>query len=141
MKVIACLDDRNGMLFNRRRQSSDREVLRDIAELCGEELLRMNAYSGKLFAEAVLHIEISEDFLEKAQPGEFCFVENQPLLPCEAQMEELIIYRWNRRYPGDFFLDLELGQWSCVSSVEFAGYSHEKITKERYLKGNDNENS
>gem|GEM_PF-5722604 len=30
MDVFVCLDDRNGMLFNHRRQSRDREVIRDV---------------------------------------------------------------------------------------------------------------
>ena len=30
MKIIACLDDNNGLLFNNRRQSRDRVVIEDI---------------------------------------------------------------------------------------------------------------
>ena len=32
MQVILCLDDRNGMMFNHRRQSRDRAVIQDILE-------------------------------------------------------------------------------------------------------------
>ena len=31
MKVIVCIDDNGGMLFNKRRQSRDRKVLEDIS--------------------------------------------------------------------------------------------------------------
>ena len=40
MKIIVCLDDNSGMMFNRRRQSRDRVVIDDIiacaqgGELC-----------------------------------------------------------------------------------------------------------
>ena len=30
MQIIVCLDTKNGMMFNHRRQSRDREVLNDI---------------------------------------------------------------------------------------------------------------
>ena len=34
MKIIACLDDNNGLLFNNRRQSRDRVVIEDILKDC-----------------------------------------------------------------------------------------------------------
>ena len=33
MKMIVCLDDRNGVSFNNRRQSRDRVVIQDILTL------------------------------------------------------------------------------------------------------------
>lgn len=134
MIIFACVDEKNGMMFNRRRQSSDREVIQDILSTCGEKKIRMNSYSEKLFEAEKERILVSEHFLEETGQGEYCFVENQRTASYEDGIEEVILYRWNRRYPGDFFFDLDLGGWEMVSSADFEGYSHEKITKETYLK-------
>ena len=51
MHVILCADDRNGMMFHRRRQSRDRAVLEDIEKLRAGKKLLMNKYSDKMFSE------------------------------------------------------------------------------------------
>lgn len=48
--------------------------------------------------------------------------------------EGLIVYRWNRTYPADLFLTLPLEQWTLVRQEEFAGSSHQNITKEVYTR-------
>ena len=68
----------------------------------------------------------------KRREDDFCFVENQPLLPYEAQIQEVICYRWNRRYPSDVKLDLPLEGWNVMEETEFAGKSHERITRTVY---------
>lgn len=145
MIAIVCLDDRNGMLFHRRRQSRDRavaeDIVKEIVKTAGEGggCLRMNAYSAPLFEGAcggLLQTEVSEDFLEIAREGDYCFVENVPLAPYAGRLRGMILYRWNRHYPGDFFLDCEpspLG-FSLRETAEFPGTSHERITKEVYGK-------
>ncbi len=45
MKMIIFLDDRNGMLFNKRRQSRDQAVTDEICMLCQGKVLWMNDYS------------------------------------------------------------------------------------------------
>ena len=40
MTLIVCLDDKNGMAFNHRRQSQDRLLRRRVLELAGEALCR-----------------------------------------------------------------------------------------------------
>ena len=47
MKIIVCIDDKNGMMFNHRRQSKDREVRRDMLSYIGQHRLWMNEYSRK----------------------------------------------------------------------------------------------
>ena len=51
-------------------------------------------------------------------------------------ISELIIYRWNRNYPHDFDFDINITEsnFKIASTDEFRGSSHEKITKEVYLK-------
>jgi len=44
--------------------------------------------------------------------------------------EGLILYRWNRTYPADLYFTLSLEGWTLERREEFAGSSHEKITKE-----------
>ena len=135
MIVFVCVDDENGMLFNRRRQSRDRAVVRDILQTCQEAQLWMDFYSAKLFAGEEGNFQATEDFLGLAGAGEYCFVENRELAPFAEKIERLIVYRWNRKYPGDFFLDLELSNWALLEKTEFPGNSHEKITKEIYAPG------
>ena len=64
-------------------------------------------------------------FLENADPAAY--------LP---QAEELLLYRWNRLYPADLTLNGTPVQWGyrLQDATDFAGISHEKITRERYVK-------
>ena len=50
--------------------------------------------------------------------------------------EELLLYRWNRLYPADLTLNGTPVQWGyrLQDATDFAGTSHEKITRERYVK-------
>ena len=135
MIVMVCLDDKNGMMFNGRRQSKDKVLRERMDELAGENKLWMNAYSAKQFgAEQGSNIQVDEEFLQKAGVGEFCFVENQKLTDVEQQIEKLMVFRWNRVYPADQYLDLDItfGNWKLLEQMEFAGHSHEKITMEVY---------
>lgn len=136
MNIIVCLDDANGMMFNKRRQSKDRVVTEDILKMCGVQPLWVNTYSAKLFAEQEHDLCIDESFLSKALSGDFCFVENLSLAAHESDIEKIIVYKWNRKYPSDKKLDIDLGRWHLEDTTEFAGYSHEKITKEIYTNEN-----
>lgn len=135
MKVIVCVDDNNGMMFNNRRQSRDRILIEDIVKnVVGGNLL-MVPYSETLFEDSDIEaFFLSEYILEEADPEDYCFIENKPLLPHIDRIDELIIYRWNRKYPADMYLDINPLEHSfkLVSTLEFAGSSHEKITKEVY---------
>lgn len=52
MIIIVCVDEKNGLMFNSRRQSRDSAVCRDILRECRGKKLYMSAYSGRLFEEA-----------------------------------------------------------------------------------------
>lgn len=136
MIILLCLDDRNGMLFHNRRQSQDRFVRERILALCAGRKLWMNAYSYSLYAgmgeEA--NIEVAEQFLEQAAEGEYCLVETEALQDWESKIEQIVVFRWNKSYPFDVSLDLDLTRWECKKSVDFLGYSHDKITEETYCK-------
>ena len=137
MKVIVCVDDNNGMMFNNRRQSRDRVLIEDVVKnVVGGNLL-MAPYSKPLFTDSGIDaFFLSDDILDEAAPEDYCFIENKALLPYSDRIDELIIYRWNRAYPADMHLDVDPAALSMklISTTEFAGSSHEKITKELYKK-------
>ena len=137
MKIIVCVDDNNGMMFNNRRQSSDSILIQDIiANLDGSNLL-IAPYSEKLFENSDIDTFFISDFiLDEAEHDDFCFIENKSLAKHASNINELIIYRWNRNYPADTYLDIDpisLGM-ELIATSEFVGSSHEKITKELYRK-------
>lgn len=133
MILIVCVDDRGGMLFARRRQSQDRVLRDDLLREVGGAKLYMNAYSAKLFGSDD-RITVAEDCLARAGEGEYCFVENLDPVPYTEKLEQIIVYRWNRHYPADFYFGvaLETPAWTRIRTEEFAGSSHEKITKDVY---------
>ena len=132
MHLIVCVDQNNGMSFNRRRQSRDRTVPEDVMKMAQGATVRMEEASASLFS-AYRGIMVSGDFLEAAQAGDYCFAER---LPLPEAPETLILYRWNRVYPGDVFLDFrpEAQGMTLVSSEEFSGSSHKRITREIWRK-------
>lgn len=135
MIAIICLDEQNGMAFNHRRQSKDQEVMKDMLEESKDKLLYMNAYSYGMFKEMrASHIKVSENFLEEAGSSDFCFIEREGLLPYLLNIEKIVVYKWNRRYPTDIYLDIHLDEWKKIETKDFAGYSHERITKEIYIR-------
>ena len=137
MKIIVCVDDNNGMMFNNRRQSRDSILIQDIiANLDGSNLL-IAPYSEKLFENSDIDTFFISDFiLDEAEPDDSCFIENKSLAKHASNINELIIYRWNRNYPANTYLDIDpisLGM-ELIATTEFVGSSHEKITKELYRK-------
>ena len=135
MILIVCVDDHNGMMFNHRRQSQDRVLRTDVLELTAGKTLWMNAYSRKQFTEGdAEQIQVDEAFLDAAEDGDFCFVEDADVSGCVEKIEEIYVYRWNRDYPADVYFPVDLSGWKCGETKEFAGSSHEKITRERYIR-------
>ncbi len=138
MIVIACVDNKMGMLFNQRRQSQDRALRARLLQRCRGCKLWMNAYSFRQFQEQAeagnVSICVAENFLQQAADGEYCFVENADVTEYIAKIERIILFCWNREYPADFFWRLPLRErpWHFLSSEDFCGTSHAKITEEVY---------
>ena len=131
MHLIVCLEENNGLSFCGRRLSSDREATSHILKMTAGSKLRMNPYSAALFPDR--EILVDEDFLEKAGEGDYCFLENTPVPDQFRNLESVIVYRWNRRYPSTVKFPVEmLTGREVVETVEFYGYSHENITMQRY---------
>ena len=131
MNIILCLDDNNGILFNKRRQSRDRVLCERVASLASGGRLLMNEYSSGLFEG--FDVVVDANFLENAQNGDYCFVENADFSAFSEKIEDVIIYRWNRAYPSDVKIDISFLNGRIVASSEdFKGNSHDKITEVIY---------
>ena len=122
MNLLVCLDDDNGMMFNNRRQSKDYIVRKRILELVGDDSIWMSEYSLEQFEEKV-------SICQNKEEADYIFVENPDDI-IGLEFDKIIIYRWNRKYPGDKFLVIE--DKELISSYEFPGNSHDKITEEIY---------
>ncbi|MCQ2450279.1 MAG: ribonuclease Z [Clostridia bacterium] len=134
MILIVCIDDKGGMLFNRRRQSKDSVLRQRVLKLTADTRLWMNAYTKGQFTEEAANITVAEDFLSRAEKGEYCFVEDADYTAALEKAEQIIVYRWNRHYPADRRFTVDLSDWKLAAESEFAGSSHEKITEEVYTR-------
>lgn len=134
MKLIVCLDNRNGMLFHNRRQSRDKAVCDRILQLCSDRAVFMNAYSANLFPTDANCLRITEEPLAHAGEDDWCFVENQDILPYCGKITQLVVYRWDRVYPADLYFPMEdiTQRLKKVSATTFSGNSHPIITEEIY---------
>ena len=133
MRIIVCLDNHGGMLFNRRRQSKDSALRQHMLQMVAGGKLWMNGYSASQFSPED-DLCADEAFLEKAGPQDYCFVENEDISAYVSRVEQVIVYRWNRDYPRDMIFPETLvsSKWKLVSREDFPGNSHEKLTQEVY---------
>lgn len=129
--VAIAVDERMGIAFNKRRQSCDRIMI--------EELIRSQAgkiyvsdYSKELFLDFEDRIEVVKNPIEDCKDGACCFIELSGIENDLNEIGSLILYNWNRHYPSDTTLSVDLDNYTLVSTKEFAGSSHEKITKKIY---------
>ena len=129
MNIIICVDDNMGMMFNNRRQSQDRALRDRILEITKGKNLYMNSYSASQFTDSN-NIIVDDNFLDKAQQRDYCFVENLDIRSYNSKIEKIIIYKWNRNYPWDFKFEISLDKFRLESAFEFQGYSHKVITEE-----------
>lgn len=137
MIVIAAVDDNNGMMFNKRRQSKDSVLRKRILSIAGGGKLWMNDYTYRQFLDCdAAGICVNENFYDKAGLGEYCLIENVSAASRAEGIEKIILFRWNRKYPSDFYFDIDLNGcgWKLSETREFAGSSHESITEEVYTR-------
>lgn len=131
MIAVLCVDNNNGMMFNHRRQSQDQELREHILSLIYPLQLSMNSYSWKQFSDADgTRVCVDDSFLDKAGFGDYCFIEDTDISPYIGHIEKIILFKWNRNYPADTFLPIDLSGWVLEESEDFVGHSHDKITKE-----------
>lgn len=135
LTVAICIDDRGGMMFNKRRQSRDRILIQELVESV-EGKIYINSYSTLLFESHRDRVEITENPLVESPLGAVCFIENLPLAPYLMDISTLIVYKWNKKYPSDVRLDIDIIKdgFKLRETKEFQGSSHDKITKEIYIR-------
>lgn len=134
MKLIVCLSEENGMMFNHRRQSRDRVLIADMIRHVGNTPLWVSPYSLPLFGEDCPSLQVDPNPTIAAGVDDYCFVEDTPLPQSLEDTNELIIYRWNRLYPADVYFTCDTSNFSLSESNEFVGSSHDNITKEIWKK-------
>lgn len=128
MTIYVCLDDRDGMRFNNRRQSRDASVLEDIRSSIPDTLY-IDPYSEQLIREASIPYTLGEP----SEESHF-FLEARAASELMPLVSRVVIYRWNRHYPADVRFDGDLSGFTLESSIEFPGRSHDTITKEVYVR-------
>ena len=136
MTAFICIANNNGILFNKRRVSSDKAVTQDICDEVGDGFLYVSLYSESLFCESSVSAIASSEPHKSLGHEDFLFAEDVAPSSYKSDLSRLILYRWNRDYPADFFLDFspEAEGFRLARSIELRGSSHEKITKEIYEK-------
>ena len=73
MKLIVCLDERKGMMFNNRRQSRDRVLIDNMIEMIGDDKLYIAPYSESLFENKEIKLKVKKNPLKAADEG-WCFI-------------------------------------------------------------------
>lgn len=135
IKVAITLDDNGGLMFNKRRQSRDKRL---IADLCAKTTgyIYISPYSELLFEEYKDRVKVVDHPLDECPDGSMAFVEGQALRKHVDDIEELNVYKWNRLYPSDIKIDIDIRSsgFKMFAKYEFTGNSHDKITKEVYRK-------
>ena len=135
MKLICCIDNNYGMMFNNRRVSRDRAQVLNLLELLGEEKIYITDFSKNIF-DNENYTAITLDEIQNLNDDNYFFDEN--ILPSKLEnvLSNIILYKWNRDYPSDLKFDINLSKWKLIETIDFSGFSHEKITREIYKRGN-----
>lgn len=136
MKLILAISDERGYAFNKRRQSRDRNMISFVCDVLSGAKIRIKEYSLPLFEGFTLRgLSVhDEDFLSEAGDDDYCFVEvEDDFLNYKEDISEIILFKWNRKYPSDKFLP-EIEElhpdFKMVETMDFQGNSHDIITLE-----------
>lgn len=135
MKLIVCIDDNCGVLFNNRRLSSDKKVTERICEIVGDSPIYMTEYSAKLFADTKLSIKVVGD-INSIKKDSYVFYEGGNIEKMLSKIDSLLVFRWNKKYPSDvkFPLNEVISLMKLINSKSFCGNSHPEIAEEVYVK-------
>ena len=122
MKIIVIIDEENGILFNNRRVSKDRYIIDDI--LNSYKKIYIDEFSSDLIDGIICNINDTKD-------DNYYLIENIDIKDYK-NIDEIIIYNFNRLYPSDFKFEFDLSNYYIRGTSSFEGYSHDKITKTIY---------
>lgn len=139
MTVIVTVSKNGGIAFNHRRQSSDRVLTEYILASLNGKLI-VSPYTADLLKRQIpesalnARILVADDPMKEAGPDDVVFPECKSLRLDAYRINELVIANWNRDYPSDMKLDIDLGKFEKKASTDIKGNSHEKITITTYQK-------
>ncbi|MBQ7596375.1 MAG: hypothetical protein IJU45_06900 [Clostridia bacterium] len=131
MIVAVCVDDNMGMLFFGKRQSRDKVVLNNLIMSAGKNKVYIKSFSAKVFEGR--NVIVDDNCLENAGEKDYCFIENTDIVPYASKIRKIILYKWNRDYPCDFKFKMPEG-FRLSKTSDFTGKSHDKITREEYVR-------
>ena len=135
LTVAITVDDKMGLAFNNRRQSRDKKLIEDLCNKTDGDIF-ISPYSALLFDEFSDRIKVFDNPISECPDGGCCFVEMTHLGEYIDDVSTLIVYHWNRLYPTDKKLDVDISKcgFKMAAKYEFIGNSHDKITKGIYKK-------
>lgn len=135
MRVFVCIDDKNGTMFARRRQSQDSVLREYMLDFTKESKFYLSAYTATQFKNHDCgNVVVGDDLFEKATSEDFCFAEEMPLAKFADKIQTIYICKWNRTYPSDKKFDLDLNGFVRKEVKDIKGKSHDKITIEEWIK-------
>ena len=129
MILITCIDNRKGIMFNKRRVSKDTLLIERLKGITKENKIYVSEYSKPLF-DGFDNLVLS---IENLTNNDFYFLEDEDY---NGNIDKIIIYKWNRDYPSDKYFDIDLSSYELISTQDFQGSSHDLITEEIYIKEN-----
>lgn len=132
MQVIVMIDDNNGIMFNNRRQSQDCILREYLLKTVNNNKLYMTEYSAKQFEDKT-KIIITDDF-SLVDENDYVLIEDNDITPYIAKITSIIICKWNRTYPSDTHFTISLDDWKKIFEEDIKGYSHDKITIEKWVR-------
>ena len=134
LTVAITVDDNLGLAFNKRRQSRDEKLIDDLCKSTNS-LIYISKYSAPLFENYKDRICVVVDPITDSPEEGFCFLEMSTLGEYIDDISCLIMYRWNRKYPADKKLDVDLNSLNFIKAEEysFVGKSHDEITKIKFI--------
>ena len=128
MHLILCLDERNGMAFNHRRQTRDRIQRDHLLGLVKDSNLFISEYTAKLLLKdrELDNVIVSNDYLDIASDNDYVFCETDDVTSYMSRVDRVFIYRWKRLYPSDLYFDESLLEGYTLTHYEsLSGSSHE----------------
>ena len=126
MIAITCVTKDNGISFNNRRPSWDRKVMADILRSFTGASIGIPYQAKHLFTSCGT-FKYSPKYKEKY---DICYTDQDTLK--DDKPAGLVLYRWNRDYPTDKKLELDLNNYRLIAIEDIQGYSHDIICKEVY---------
>ena len=128
LTLCVALDDAGGMTFCGKRQSRDRVMLSEMFATFGTPIY-VAPYSVSILTSFAGKYVAADNPAFSAPSGGVVFLERGSVKAIIDDVETLVIYRWNRKYPSDGKIDIDLSEWRVERATEFVGSSHDKITK------------